>query len=64
MATYTTWAQHQLDIATGEELDRVAERLVASGVCPHCGGSGRIFWGVAGEKALRSRPCERCGDGQ
>lgn len=60
--TYPEHQQRQLDIATGEELDRVSARLVARGVCPHCGGTGRVFWGVAGDKALRTRPCERCGD--
>lgn len=58
--TYSDFQQRQLDIATGEELDRVSARLMARGVCPHCGGSGKIFWGVVGDKALRTRPCERC----
>ena len=38
-----------------------AEWVAATGLCPKCGGEGRVAWRISGGRGTEYRPCKACG---
>ena len=52
---------HEVIITPADLAAATAEWVATTGLCPRCGGDGRVAWRVNGGRGTEYRPCKACG---